>query len=127
MQRPARKRAGSALRSVRFRAARGSPGTSGGDRLAAAGQSRLNRSRRFPDPWRRAPGSLIRDARRPWKDRRRSMTRDLAQYVEVNHTRGTTILKVVDPEVLADEKAALYALADGEAGPTLSNQVVLSL
>jgi len=55
------------------------------------------------------------------------MTRDLVQYIEVNHTRGTTILKVVDPEVLADEKAALYALADGEAGPTLSNQVVLSL
>ena len=30
-------------------------------------------------------------------------------------------------KIEADAKAALYALADGEAGPTLSNQVVLSL
>lgn len=55
------------------------------------------------------------------------MTRDLAQYVEMSDSEGTTIIRVVDPQVLSDDNEALYSLADGTAGRMLSSQVVLSL
>jgi anti-anti-sigma factor len=55
------------------------------------------------------------------------MTHDAAQFIGMTNSDGTSIVKILDPQVLADEKAALYALADGSAGTHLSSQVVLNL
>ena|SRR5437588_106168 len=55
------------------------------------------------------------------------MTRDLAQYVGISDADGTTLIKILDPLVLSDDKAALYSLAEGAGGASLSSQVVLNL
>ncbi len=55
------------------------------------------------------------------------MSQDLAQYLDLSHSDGTTILKIMDPQVLAEEKDALYSLVGSNTGPALSSQVVLNL
>lgn len=55
------------------------------------------------------------------------MTRDPSQYLAVSHSDGTTILKVLDSDVLADAKEVLYSFTEGDTTVPMSSQVVLNL